>query len=127
MCGSMENAWWWRRNSVELMVRDGDYLPDGRGGFRRAEGREALLQRVLWKLSIRRGCFPLLPGLGSRLYLLCRQHPGRREGLARQYAAEALAGEEDLEVTGTRLERDGRLQVELLWKGQTLRVTAEVE
>ncbi len=112
---------------MELMVRDGDYLPDGQGGFRRAEGREELLQRVLWKLSVRRGCFPLLPELGSRLYLLCRQPPGRREGLARQYAAEALAGEEDLEVAEVRLEGDGNMQVELLWKGQTLRVTAEVE
>ena len=47
---------------MELMVRDGDYLPDGAGGFRRAEGAEELLQRVLWKLSIPRGSFPLLPG-----------------------------------------------------------------
>ena len=53
---------------MELMVRDGDYVSDGRGSFRRAEGSAELLQRVLWKLSIRRGCFPPLPGLGSQLY-----------------------------------------------------------
>ena len=51
---------------MELMVRDGDYVPDGAGGFLRAEGSQELLQRVLWKLSIRRGSFPLLPDLGSR-------------------------------------------------------------
>ena len=52
---------------MELMVRGGDYLPDGRGGFRRAEGDDELLQRVLWKLSVRRGSFPFLPELGSLL------------------------------------------------------------
>ena len=77
---------------MELMVRDGDYLPDGEGGFRRAEGADELLQRVLWKLSIPRGSFPLLPGLGSGLYRLGRARPSERQALARQYVAEALAG-----------------------------------
>ena len=40
---------------MELMVRDGDYVSDERGDFRRAEGSDELLQRVLWKLSIPRG------------------------------------------------------------------------
>ncbi len=53
---------------MELMVRDGDYLPDGEGGFRRAEGADELLQRVLWKLSIPRGSFPLP---------VCGRGPGR--------------------------------------------------
>ena len=61
---------------MELRVRDGDYRPDGAGGFRRAEGADELLQRVLWKLSIPRGSFPLLPQLGSGLYRLGRA--GRR-------------------------------------------------
>ena len=55
---------------MELMVRDGDYLPDGGGGYRRAGEGEELLQRVLWKLSIPRGSFPFLPELGSELYRL---------------------------------------------------------
>ena len=37
------------------MVRNGDYVSDGAGGFLRAEGTDELLQRVLWKLSIPRG------------------------------------------------------------------------
>ena len=41
------------------MVRNGDYVNDGAGGFLRAEGTDELLQRVLWKLSIPRGSFPL--------------------------------------------------------------------
>lgn len=36
------------------MVRNGDYVNDGAGGFLRAEGTDELLQRVLWKLSIPR-------------------------------------------------------------------------
>ena len=101
---------------MELMVRDGDYLPDGEGGFRRAEGADELLQRVLWKLSIPRGSFPLLPGLGSGLYRL---------GRARQYVAEALAGEGELTVTGVELGDGGTLRVYLEWHGQTLAVTVE--
>ena len=66
------------------MIRDGDYLPDGQGGYRRAQGGEERLQRVLGKLSIPRGSFPFLPQLGSELYRLGRSSPSQREGLARQ-------------------------------------------
>ncbi|WP_186566498.1 hypothetical protein [Lawsonibacter celer] len=108
---------------MELMVRGGDYLPDGRGGFRRAEGDDELLQRVLWKLSVRRGSFPFLPELGSRLYLLGREKPSLRQALARQYAAEALADEEGLSVTGAELGGDGTLKITIQRRGET----AEVE
>ena len=101
---------------MELMVRDGDYLPDGEGGFRRAEGADELLQRVLWKLSIPRGSFPLLPGLGSGLYRLGRARPSERQ---------ALAGEGELTVTGVELGDGGTLRVYLEWHGQTLAVTVE--
>lgn len=108
---------------TELMIRNGDYVPDGSGGFRRVEGGEALLQRVLWKLCIRRGSFPLLPELGSRLSELGREKPGSRMALARQYVTEALADEEELEVTGVALEEEGgqtRLSVLLSWNGDNL-------
>ena len=108
---------------MELMVRGGEYLPDGRGGFRRAEGDDELLQRVLWKLSVRRGSFPFLPELGSRLYLLGREKPSLRQALARQYAAEALADEEGLSVTGAELGGDGTLKITIQRRGET----AEVE
>lgn len=110
---------------MELMVRDGDYLPDGGGGYRRAGEGEELLQRVLWKLSIPRGSFPFLPELGSELYRLGWCSPDQREGLARQYAARALADEPSLSVTGVRLERDGTLEVALDWQGRSLAVTVE--
>lgn len=110
---------------MELMVRDGDYLPDGQGGYQRAQGGEELLQRVLWKLSIPRGSFPFLPQLGSELYRLGRSGPTQREGLARQYVAQALADEPDLTVTGVTLEEDGTMEVALDWQGEALVVTME--
>ena len=32
---------------MALILREGDYVPDGRGGFQTAEGAEELLERVL--------------------------------------------------------------------------------
>ena len=85
---------------MELMVRNGNYVNDGAGGFLRAEGTDELLQRVLWKLSIPRGSFPLLPALGSELHRLGRAKPAERAGLARQYVAQALSDEAELSVAG---------------------------
>ena len=76
-----------------LCLRDGDYVPDGRGGLRRAEGREALLERALFRLTARRGTFPFLPELGSRLWQLGQVPADGRQSAAEQYVAEALAGE----------------------------------
>ena len=109
---------------MELMVRDGDYVSDERGDFRRAEGSDELLQRVLWKLSIPRGSFPLLPELGSRLHLLGRQKPSQRASLARQYAAQALADEPELTVAGAELEGSS-LRVLLEYRGEELALTME--
>ena len=46
---------------AELLLRDGDYVPDGQGGLRRAEGTDGLLQPVLFQLSARPGSSPFLP------------------------------------------------------------------
>lgn len=114
---------------MELFLKDGDYLPDGKGGFVRARGGEELLQRALFKLTARRGSFPLLPGLGSRLYLLPRRRPGEWETLARQYAAEALEGERELTVSGVTVrpgETGAAVDVALEYRGGLLTVTVEV-
>ena len=89
---------------MELLLREGDYVPDGRGGVVRLEGEEALLERVLFRLCARRGMLPVLPDLGSRLYLLGREKPENRLTAARQYVAEALA-EEDVSVEEVELEQ----------------------
>lgn len=110
---------------MELMVRNGDYVPDEGGGYRRAEGSQELLQRVLWKLSIPRGSFPFLPDLGSQLYQLGRCKPAQRLNLARQYVAQALEDELDLTVTAVSLEEDGTMKVALTWQGEELTLAVE--
>ena len=69
---------------MELKLRDGDYVPDGIGGLCRVDGNGALLQRTLFKLTARRGMFPFLEKLGSRLWQLGEVPPGRRQSAAAQ-------------------------------------------
>ena len=111
---------------METKIKNGDYVPDGLGGVQRCAGAEALLQRVLFRLTARRGQFPLLPEMGSRLYLLGRESPAGRLSAARQYAAEALQGE-DVTVTDVALSPagDGYMEVTvfLRYRGEDLTVT----
>ena len=115
---------------MALVLREGDYVPDGRGGFRSAEGGQEVLERVLWKLTVRRGSFPFLPELGSRLHLLGRASTRQREALAGQYVAEALE-EEPVTVTAVTLEDLGggaaAVTAELLYQGEPLPVRVAVK
>ena len=63
---------------METKLVNGDYVPDGLGGVERLSGADALLGRVLYRLTARRGQFPPLPELGSRLYLLGRETGANR-------------------------------------------------
>ena len=63
---------------MELKIKDRDYVSDGAGALVRVSGREELLERVLYKLSVRRGSFALMPELGSELHLLWREKGERR-------------------------------------------------
>lgn len=75
---------------MHLKLRGGDYVSDGEGGFLVNEGDGELLEQALFLLTARRGGYPLMPELGSRLYLLPREKPAAREGAARTYIQEAL-------------------------------------
>lgn len=114
---------------MELRIHNGDYVPDGLGGVIRCQGADALLERVLFRLTARRGGFPLLPQLGSRLYLLSREPAVQRLSAARQYVAEALA-EEAVTVTDVILTPDGqgriRLTVQLEYQGTELPVSLTI-
>ena len=114
-----------------LSLRNGDYVPDGTGGLRRAEGQAALLERVLFRLTARRGTFPFLPELGSRLWQLGQLSAAQRQSAAEQYVTEALAGETGLAVEQVDLAESagGQAQVtaELTWQGETLSVTVEAQ
>lgn len=113
---------------MALVLRNGDYVPDGQGGFQTAGGAAEALERVLWKLTVKRGSFPFLPGLGSRLHTLGQARPGERETLAGQYVREALA-DEDVDVKEVTLMQEGDragVTVVLEWQGETLTATVEV-
>lgn len=114
----------------ELELRNGDYVPDGVGGLRRVMGREALLQRVLFRLTARRGAFPFWENLGSRLGELGKLPAGERPGAARQYVAEALAEEAGIKVESVTLRETGggraEVTAELRYEGAALPVTVEI-
>ena len=111
---------------MEAKLCNGDYIADGLGGVERCAGADALLERVLFRLTARRGQFAPLPELGSRLYLLGREPVPQRLSAARQYVAEALA-EEAVTVTDIALapaEQDRtRLTVQLEYQGTDLSVS----
>lgn len=104
---------------MEAKIINGDYVPDGLGGIERRHGADALLQRVLYRLTARRGQFPPLPRLGSRLYLLAKEPPAQRLPAARQYVAEALE-EETVSISDVSLSPadDGHIQVTVLLEYQ---------
>ncbi|MFI3251194.1 MAG: hypothetical protein R3Y07_09595 [Eubacteriales bacterium] len=106
---------------MELFIENGDYVPDGLGGFVTVEQGEEMLQRVLTLLKVPRGSFYPVPTLGSRLHLLGRELPSARQVIATQYVVEALSGESDLVVEQVELsagnESEMVLEVGLIWKG----------
>lgn len=113
---------------MSMLLEQKDYVPDGAGSVRSVEGAEAVLSEALFRLTARRGGFVLLPELGSRMYRLREERPSRRDALARQYAAEALAGLDEVTVTGASVTALGdtlRIRVELSWEGQPLSVELE--
>lgn len=111
---------------MTTILHNGDYQPDGKGGFLRAQGREAVLADALFRLQCRRGAFAFLPDLGSRLYLLHREKPSARDMVAGQYAVEALQGL-PVQVLGCHV---GQKEKDVLWIQLELAVedsTAQVE
>ena len=114
---------------MSLLLKNRDYAVSG-GAVAVVTGGEALLNEALFRLTVRRGSFPFLPGLGSRMYLLRREKPSAWTDLAVQYAAEALDEMTGLTVTGAKVTRQGDAlwaEIFLEWKGESLTVTAELE
>ena len=103
---------------MELKIKNGDYVPNGHGGFATVQGTEKLLQRALLKLTARRGLFPFMETFGSRLWQLGRVEPAGRRAAAIQYAAEALEGE-SLTVTDVIPSDggDGVLRLQVILQG----------
>ena len=115
---------------MELKIRNGDYVSDGAGGLQRVSGTEELLQRVLFRLTARRGGFAPLPTLGSELHLLGREKPGNRLTAAKKYVAEALDGETGVTVEDVSISYGGEMSsllVKLRYEGEALEVTVPME
>lgn len=112
---------------MEARIQNGDYIPDGLGGVVQCRGTDALLERVLFRLTAHRGGLPLLPQLGSRLYLLTKEPAAQRLSAARQYVAEALT-EEAVAVTDVVLtpEQQGRVRVKVLLEYQGTELSVSV-
>ena len=113
---------------IEMRLKDGDFVPDGTGGFEGEREEQALLQRILFKLTARRGTFPFLPELGSYLHTLYREKESARQGLCARYVAQALEGE-DVTVRDVVYScENGRAQVtvQLDWQGQRREITAQI-
>lgn len=113
---------------TELQMIDGDFIPNGTGDFCRLDGSRALIQRILFKLTARRGALPFMPRLGSLLHTLGREKKSVRQALCDQYVCQALE-DEDVSVTGvTYTEEDGvaQVKVNLKWQGEALEVTAQL-
>ena len=110
---------------TENLISNGDYVPDGFGGFCRA--KNDLLARALFKLTCKRGAFAFLPELGSRLHELGREKNAYRDQTAAQYAAEALRGM-DLEVTGAKVTSlaSGQADVVIFLRTQDANTSVEV-
>lgn len=114
---------------MELKIEQGDYVLDDMGRLVGLTGAEALLQRVLVRLQVRRGSFALLPEFGSDLHLLMREKPSVRQALALKYVMRALEPE-PVQVQQVLLEarEDAAwLLVKLLWQEEALQVETRLE
>lgn len=111
---------------MELKIKDGDYVA-ANGRLESLAGSEALLQRVLYRLTARRGAFPFLENMGSRLYALGNVRRGQRAAAAKQYVAEALQEEKGITVTDVNYREVfgdglGEVTVSLRYEGETYTV-----
>ena len=71
-----------------LRMKNGDYVPKG-SGLETVSGSEAVLQRVLLRLTARRGAFPFMESFGSRLWTLGQLKAAERQAAAEQYGETA--------------------------------------
>lgn len=106
---------------------NGDYVAQG-GGIARMRGTDAAFANAVFRLQCRRGSFPFLPELGSRLWQLGRLRPGDWEVCARQYCIEALQGS-GVEVQSVQVTQQGQaicVETELTLGENTLLVEVNV-
>ena len=117
---------------MELKLQDGRYALSAAGVPESVRGAEETLQRVLMRLTARRGAFWPDPEYGSRLYTLPQLRPSRRAAAAKLFVAEALSDEREARATDVAFlpGRDGgasaSVSVTLEAGEQTAKLTIEV-
>lgn len=116
---------------MELKLVNGTYVPGAGGRLRRVTGAEETAQRVMMKLTARRGGFAPLPDYGSALHTLFRTaKPSAYQTAAMRYIAEALADEPEVTVTDVEVIRTGeeslRVEVGFTVSGVAFRKSVEV-
>ena len=89
---------------MELKLTDGKYT--ARASYLdTVTGYEELAQRIMMKLTARKGKFWPKPDYGSNLYKLINgEKPSKRENAVRQYVAEALSDETGVELQSIKIE-----------------------
>lgn len=115
---------------MSLLLNERDYMADGNGGVTVVRDGEAMICEALFRLTARRGSFPFLPELGSRMGQLRREKPSAWDSLAQQFAVEALAGLDGVTVTGAAVSREEdalMVTVKLMWEGTPLSVSVQLE
>lgn len=108
---------------MEMKITDGRYVPAEQYGLSTVDGAQELAQRIIMKLTAKRGQFAPLPDYGSRLYLLQTVKPSMRETLVRQYVAEALSDESGVELEALELSYEGDradLSLTFVYNGETI-------
>lgn len=89
---------------MELKLTEGRYTARARS-LETVTGYEELAQRIMMKLTARRGKFWPMPDYGSNLYKLINgEKPSNRENAVRQYVAEALSDETGIELISVNIE-----------------------
>ena len=115
---------------MELKLRNGRYTVSAAGVLETVAGTEETLQRVLLRLTARRGAFWPDREYGSRLYTLPRLKSSQRPAAAGEFVAEALAGETDVTVENVRYvpgaDGSAEVHVALTAGGQNAEITVEV-
>jgi len=116
---------------LDIKLTDGRYSPSPLGGLATVRGAQELAQRVVMKLTARRGGFAVLPDYGSRLPLLLRVKASERNTMARQLVAEALADEAGLTLDSLELgepDSSGAMDIDLrfLYQDAQISVSAKV-
>jgi len=116
---------------MDIKLMDGRYAASPVGGLATVRGSEELAQRVVMKLTARRGGFAILPKYGSRLHSLLRVRASERNTACRQFVAEALSDERDLTLDSLELgevDAGGKIEIDLrfLYRNEFLSVSTKV-